>query len=150
EQRLSAIARDYANSGDRTLVVAPDNQTRQELNDRIRHELKDRGTVTGPDQQVKTLVPRQDMTGADRAWAARYQEGDVIRYTRGSAQFGIAAGEYGTVREVDSRHNTLRVEMHKDGWEKEYNPQRLRGVAVYEQSERSFAKGDRVQLTAPD
>jgi ATP-dependent exoDNAse (exonuclease V) alpha subunit len=150
EQRLAAIAREYASGGERTLVVAPDNHTRQELNDRIRHELKERGTVTGPDQQVKVLVPRQDMTGADRAWAARYHEGDVIRYTKGSTQLGIAPGEYATVRDVDGRQNTLRVELHKDGWEKQYNPQRLRGVAVYEQTERSFAKGDRIQLTAPD
>jgi hypothetical protein len=150
EQRLDAIAHDYATSGERTLVVAPDNQTRQELNDRIRHELKERGTVTGPDQQVKALAPRQDMTGADRAWAARYHEGDVIRYTKGSAQLGIAPGEYATVRNVDARQNTLRVELHKDGWETQYDPQRLRGVAVYEAAERQFAKGDRVQLTAPD
>lgn len=150
EQRLGAIARDYANGGERTLVVAPDNQTRQELNDRIRHELKERGTVTGPDHQVKVLTPRQDMTGADRAWAARYHEGDVIRYTKGSAQLGIAPGEYATVRDVDARQNTLRVELHKDRWETQYDPQRLRGVAVYETAERNFAKGDRVQLTAPD
>jgi ATP-dependent exoDNAse (exonuclease V) alpha subunit len=90
------------------------------------------------------------MTGADRAWAARYHEGDVIRYTKGSAQLGIAPGEYATVRDVDARQNTLRVELHKDRWETQYDPQRLRGVAVYEQAERSFAKGDRVQLTAPD
>src|SRR5690349_16497990 len=120
EQRLGAIARDYANGGERTLVVAPDNQTRQELNDRIRHELKERGTVTGPDHQVKVLTPRQDMTGADRAWAARYREGDVIRYTKGSAQLGIASGEYATVRDVDARQNTLRVELHKDRWETQY------------------------------
>jgi conjugative relaxase-like TrwC/TraI family protein len=150
EQRLNAIAHDYATCGERTLVVAPDNQTRQELNDRIRHELKERGTVTGPDQQVKVLAPRQDMTGADRAWAARYHEGDVIRYTRGSAQLGIAPGEYATVRDVDARQNTLQVQLHKDRWETKYDPQRLRGVAVYETAERSFAKGDRVQLTAPD
>ena len=122
EQRLGAIARDYANGGERTLVVAPDNQTRQELNDRIRHELKEQGTVTGPDQQVKVLAPRQDMTGADRAWAARYHEGDVIRYTKGSAQLGIAPGEYATVRDVDARANTLRVELHKDKWETQVRP----------------------------
>lgn len=50
----------------------------------------------------------------------------------------------------DPRQNTLRVELQKDGQEKEYDPRRLRGVAVYEAAERNFAKGDRIQLTAPD
>ena len=29
---------------------------------------------------MTVLVPKQDLTGADRAWAARYQAGDVIRH----------------------------------------------------------------------
>jgi ATP-dependent exoDNAse (exonuclease V) alpha subunit len=89
------------------------------------------------------------MTGADRAWAAQYREGDVIRYTKGSAQHAIKPGEYATVREVNVRQNTLKVET-KDGREVQYDPKRLRGVSVYERTERSFSAGDRVQLTAPD
>ena len=30
-----------------------------------------------------------------------------------------------------------------------YDPRRLQGVTVYRDSERTFAQGDRVQLTAP-
>ncbi len=29
------------------------------------------------------LVARQEITGADRQWAAQYEPGDVVRYTRG-------------------------------------------------------------------
>lgn len=149
DERLSAIAREYPKGSERTLVISPDNQTREELNNRIRQELKERGTVKGPDHQVNVLVPRQDMTGADRAWAARYREGDVIRYTKGSTQLRIKPGDYATVRGVDARQNTLRVEL-RDGREQQYDPRRLRGVAVYETAKRSFAEGDRIQLTAPD
>jgi len=148
-QRLGEIAQDYAKNPDRTLVISPDNQTRQELNTRIRQELKDRGNVSGPDQKIQVLVPRQDMTGADRAWAAQYREGDVIRYTKGSERHFIKPGEYATVRAVDARQNTLRVET-KEGRQIEYDPRRLRGVSVYEKAERNFSPGDRIQLTAPD
>jgi conjugative relaxase-like TrwC/TraI family protein len=148
-QRLNAIAREYPKDGQRTLVISPDNQTRQDLNNRIREEMKERGTITEPDHRVQVLVPRQDMTGADRAWAAQYREGDVIRYTKGSAQHAIKPGEYATVRDVNVRQNTLQVET-KDGREVQYDPKRLRGVSVYERTERSFSAGDRVQLTAPD
>jgi hypothetical protein len=148
-QRFDVIARDYADSSGRTLVVAPDNQSRQEVNDHIRRELKDRGVVGPEDHQATVLVPRQDMTGADRAWAAQYREGDVIRYTKGSHQLGMKPGEYATVREVDARQNTLKVER-SDQSMKQYDPRRLRGVAVYQKAERSFSEGDRVQLTAPN
>jgi conjugative relaxase-like TrwC/TraI family protein len=148
-QRLDAIAKDFAKSPDRTLVISPDNHTRQDLNTRIRQELKERGDVSGPDQKVQVLVLRQDMTGADRAWAAQYREGDVIRYTKGSEQHSIKPGEYATVRDIDARQNTLRVET-KEGRQIEYDPRRLRGVSVYEKAERNFSVGDRVQLTAPN
>lgn len=147
-ERINAIARDYTGSSGRTLVVAPDNQSRRDLNDHIRQELKDRGAIGRQDHQATVLVPRQDMTGADRAWAAQYREGDVIRYTKGSQQLGIKPGEYATVREVDARENALKVEC-SDRSTKEYDPRRLRGVAVYEKAERKFSEGDRVQLTAP-
>jgi ATP-dependent exoDNAse (exonuclease V) alpha subunit len=52
-ERFNAIARHYADSSGRTLVVAPDNQSRQELNDHIRSELKDRGVIGR-----KTIRPR--------------------------------------------------------------------------------------------
>lgn len=148
-ERFNAIARNYADSSGRPLVVAPDNQSRRELNDHVRNELKDRGVVGRNDHQASVLIPRQDMTGADRAWAAQYREGDVIRYTKGSHQLGIRPGEYGTVREVNARENTLKVEFSGQQT-KEYDPRRLRGVAVYERAERSFSEGDRVQLTAPN
>jgi hypothetical protein len=148
-ERFDAIARHYADSSGRTLVVAPDNQSRQELNDHIRHELKDRGVVGREDHQATVLVPRQDMSGADRAWAAQYREGDVVRYTKGSQQLGIKPGEYVTVREVDERQNTLKVER-PDKSTRQYDPSRLRGVTVYQKAERNFSEGDRVQLTAPN
>lgn len=149
QERFEAIARDYANTSSRTLVVSPDNQSRRELNDHIREELKSRGVVSREDHKAPVLVPRQDMTGADRAWGGRYQEGDVIRYTKGSRELGIKPGEYATVREVDARQNTLKVDF--DGRSQaQYDPRRLRGVAVYEKSERNFSEGDRVQLTAPN
>src|SRR5262245_12879937 len=154
-QRFDAIARDYADSSGRTLVVAPDNQSRQELNDHIRQEMKDRGVVGRDEHRAEVLVPRQDMTGADRAWAAQYREGDVIRYTKGSQTLNLKPGAYATVREVDARQNTLKVERPDQSPLRrsstvEYDPKRLRGVGVYEKAERSFSEGDRIQLTAPN
>ena len=32
------------------------------------------------------LIPRQELTGAERQWASRYEPDDVLRYARGSAE----------------------------------------------------------------
>ena len=84
QQRIQAIARNYVASPERTLIVSPDNASRQELNHAVRLELKGTGALKLMITLCRVLVPRQDMTGAERAWASRYQIDDVVRYSRGS------------------------------------------------------------------
>ncbi len=148
DQRFAAIASVYASSPNRTLVVSPDNRSRMEINERIHAELQDRGAVTNTEHYIRTLVPRQDMTGADRTWAERYEVGDVLRYSRASKETGIGRGEYAQVKAIDAASNRLTVEL-KDGTERTYDPRRQQGVTVYREELRAFSEGDRIQFTAP-
>jgi ATP-dependent exoDNAse (exonuclease V) alpha subunit len=77
EERISAIAKEYAKSPESTLVVSPDNRTRMEINERIHTELQGKSRVSGEEYPIRTLVPRQELTGADRTWAAKYEVGDI-------------------------------------------------------------------------
>jgi conjugative relaxase-like TrwC/TraI family protein len=148
EDRIAAIAKEYAKSPENTLVVSPDNRSRAEINQAIHAELQAKGVVGREEHRTQVLVPRQDLTGADRIWAARYNEGDVLRYSRSSQETGIGKGEYARVTRVDAPNNRLTVER-KDGTEIHYDPRRQQGVSVYREQERAFSVGDRVQLTAP-
>ncbi|WP_353070370.1 MobF family relaxase [Tunturibacter empetritectus] len=148
DERVAAIAKEYARSPESTLVVSPDNRSRVEINQAIHVEMQSKGVVSQEEHRVQVLVPRQDLTGADRTWAERYNVGDVLRYSRDSKETGIHKGEYAKVTEIDAASNRLTVEM-KDGMEKTYDPRRQQGVSVYREEERAFSIGDRVQLTAP-
>jgi conjugative relaxase-like TrwC/TraI family protein len=148
EDRIASIAKEYAKSPDNTLVVSPDNRSRIEINQAIHTELQAKGVVGREEHRAQVLVPRQDLTGADRIWAARYNPGDVLRYSRSSQETGIGKGEYARVTRVDAPNNRLTVER-KDGTEQSYDPRRQQGVSVYREQERAFSVGDRVQLTAP-
>jgi conjugative relaxase-like TrwC/TraI family protein len=148
DRRVTAIAKEYAGSPERTLVVSPDNRSRMEINERIHAVLLGRGVVRNEEHQVRTLVPRQDMTGADRTWAERYEVGDVLRYSRASKETGIGRGEYTRVKSINAAANRLTVEL-RDGVEQTYDPRRQQGVTVYRQELRRFSQGDRVQFTAP-
>ncbi|HEY1759375.1 MAG TPA: MobF family relaxase [Bryobacteraceae bacterium] len=147
--RIQAIARDYAANPDKTLIVSPDNASRWEINDAVRHELQARGIVNANDHSLRVLVPRQELTGAERQWASRYEPGDVIRYARGSKETGIQPGSYARVVAVNPAENLLSVEK-QNAELATYDPKRLRGVSVYREMEREFAPGDRIQFTAPD
>ena len=148
-ERIEAIAREYARSPESTLVVSPDNRSRTEINQRIHEELQARGAVNRTEHSLITLVPRQEMTGADRTWAQQYQVNDILRYSRGSQETGIEKGEYTRVASIDSKNNMLTV-IRVDGTEQTYDPRRQMGVSVYREQERAFSVGDRIQFTAPN
>jgi conjugative relaxase-like TrwC/TraI family protein len=147
-ERFGEMAREYVRSPEGTLVISPDNASRQEINQYIHRSMREAGHVTGTEFRVPVLTARQDMTGADRQHAQNYTEGDVIRYTKGSKPLGIEAGEYARVARVDAGSNTVTI-TRKSGAELSYDLRRLQGVTVYRGAERDFAQGDRVQMTAP-
>jgi hypothetical protein len=89
------------------------------------------------------------MTGADRAWAVRYETGDVLHYIRGSKDSSIEAGSYAQVVATAPKDNRVTIRK-SDGELATYDPARLRGISAYREIEREFAIGDRVQLTAPN
>jgi conjugative relaxase-like TrwC/TraI family protein len=148
-ERLKEIAKEYAKQPQGTLVVSPDNQSRMEINRMIHAEMQKTGQVGHSESNVRVLVARQEITGADRQWAEQYACGDVVRYTKGSKTHGIEAGEYARVERVDAKENVLTVER-QSGKQVSYDPRRLRGVTLYRETERSLAQGDRVQFTAPN
>jgi conjugative relaxase-like TrwC/TraI family protein len=148
DERISAIAKEYANSPENTLVVSPDNRSRMEINERIHAELQGKGLVSGEEHPIRTLVPRQELTGADRTWAAKYEVGDILRYSRASKETGIGKGHYAQVRSIDAASNRLTVRL-QDGTERTYDPRRLRGVSIFRDEVRRFSVGDRIQFTAP-
>jgi hypothetical protein len=148
EERLDAIAREYAREPQGTLVISPDNESRRELNTLIHREMQARGDVNPEEHKLRVLDSRNEMTGADRQWAEQYGEGDLVRYTRGSKVLGIDPGEYARVDRVDARENRLTIER-ENGTQQTYDPRRLSGVSVYQEVQREFSQGDRIQFTAP-
>jgi len=149
EKRIASIARNYADNPANTIIVSPDNASRREINQAVRAELQEHGIVESENHVMRVLAPRSDMTGADRAWAARYEVGDVLHYQRGSKTLGIEQRSYARVVSTDPKSNLLTVEK-PDGQQVTYDPARLHGISAYREIERDFAVGDRLQFTAPN
>ena len=148
QDRIAEIAREYVRQPKSTLVVSPDNESRREINSHIHRAMQDAGQVKGEEHRVHVLYARQDITGADRQHAQNYERGDVIRYSKGSKPLGIEAGDYARVTDTARETNTVTVKR-RNGEELSYDPRRLQGVTVYRDTERTFAEGDRIQMTAP-
>ena len=148
QARFEAIAKSYALQPGNTLIVSPDNASRREINEAVRQELKTHGVVNAIDHQFTVFTPRSDMTGADRRWASRYEVGDILRYQRGSKELGLERGSHAEVIAVDPKSNLIMVQRNTGGIVS-YDPARVRGIDAYRRAGKSFAIGDRLQMTAP-
>ena len=146
-QRIEAIAKDYAAKPENTLVVSPDNSSRRDINDAIRNELKGFGIVSKDDHRMEVLTQRSELTSVDREWAANYQQGDILFYSRGSKEHGIEPRSYATVTSIDAPANQITV-AKDDGTQITYDPERLSGITAYREISRDFAQGDRIQFTS--
>ena len=148
-ERIMALAERYVAQPEGNLAVVPGNRERVFANAVIHGMLQEKGAVDAEDHPTSILTNRDDMTSADRQWAARYKPGeDVVRYREGSAVFGIGKGEYARVTAQDCEQNTLTVEFD-DGRRVTYDPRRLYGVEVFREAERNFSVGDRIQFRRP-
>ncbi len=153
-ERHASIVEAYTAEPEKSLVVAPRNTDRQEINSKIHTALKDAGKVGKAETEIKILRPRSELSGTEREFAAVYREGDVISYTRGSAENNIAAKSLAKVIKTDREQNLLTVEIKdaRSGTEARqvtYNPKRLRGVSVWTEEKIKISTGDRLQLRAP-
>jgi len=149
DARIATIAKAYVAQPENTLVVSPDNASRRAINQAIRLELQEKGTLATEDRAFLVLASRSEMTGADRGWAARYEVGDVLHYSRGSKAHGLEGGSYAKVVTTNPPENLVTVQR-ADGELVTYDPSRLRGISAYREIEREFAIGERIQFTAPN
>lgn len=148
DKRLQAIAKEFAATPEGTLVISPDNQSRRDLNEAIRNELRGDGKLQSDRFRLPILINRQEVTGEDRKVAGSYHVGDSVRYLHGSEVLSLEPKSYATVIHVDRERNEITVQK-ADGQNITYDPVRVKGVTIYQPELRSFAVGDRIQFTAP-
>jgi len=147
--RYEAIAQQFMQDPDHTLIVSPDNQSRQGINGVIHRHLQDAKQIDRTDITIAVLVNRQDISGAQRTWAAQYEVGNVLCYgDKGSRKYGLNANEYVTVTAIDPAKNTITIQR-KNGQLVTYDPSRFRGISgAYRPAGKSFSTGDLIQFTA--
>jgi hypothetical protein len=108
------------------------------INEAVRRELRAIGALSGTDHELSILVPRSDLTSADRIWSAHYQSGDGLYYSKGSRQLGIEPSSYTTVVAVEQKANQLTVQ-DSSGRQITYDPKRLQGITAYQETTLSFS-----------
>lgn len=152
QQRVEAIANDYTalseKDRERTIVIAPGRDDREELNRAIRGKLQEQGEVKKAEITAATLEGKA-VTQAELRDASLYTQGDVLKFSRDYRKHDIKKNSYWTVREIDQIANTLTIQ-NQEGKTVVINPRQMSRFEAYEQVQRQFAAGDRLVITQND
>ncbi|WP_391349525.1 MobF family relaxase [Azospirillum sp. A23] len=145
---LSLSAEDRA----RTLIVAPANETRRQINEAVRNQLVLEGQITGSAITINTLRPA-NFTGAQQRATFNYKNGQVVVFNRSYDALGVEKDEHWQVSGIDQRRGV--VTLHKDGRTVKWKPQELAAgrsgaVSVYDRDKHDLQQGDRIQWTKND
>lgn len=147
--RVAAIARAYVESPENTLVVSPDNKSRQEINYAIRQELKRERRLSG--EQTFQVLVRKDIHAEDRRYVHSYRPGDSIRFNANLPTLNVKAGQIAAVVAVNPDRNLLSVRLGNGPAQRyvSFDPKDRSTLSVFESQERQLAVGDRIQFTTP-
>jgi ATP-dependent exoDNAse (exonuclease V) alpha subunit len=157
-RRIGKMVDFYLVDPENTLLLAPDNATRREINDAVQEGLFEKGVLSRDTRIELTMMGAVKQMGkADLRRATRYQVGDVIRWGKSTTLAGrmgsvfgpnsrIERGEYTEVIGSDPANNRLKIRTRLG--EIEYAVTAAQGD-VYRAEPRVFAVGDRVRVTRP-
>ncbi len=149
DHRVAAVAHDYVSKDDRAVIFAPDRTEREELTRLIRSDLYEQGRLG--ETYSASILTDKGLSDKEAKSAANYEVGDVIRYgSKGNDELGVSPNTYGTVTDVDTKHNLITVSGSDDA-PHTYDPasewqMRLKAT-VYSPENRELAEGERIQFT---
>jgi ATP-dependent exoDNAse (exonuclease V) alpha subunit len=133
-------------AGDRVLLIGDIRQHQGVEAGRPFEQLQEAGMHTA---RLDEIVRQQDPALKSTVELLATGQVSAALEARGSKAIGIGAGTYASVVAIDPAANLLTVEKANHELAI-YDPRRLTGVSVYQEIDRNFSIGERIQFTAPD
>lgn len=144
--RVEAISQDYVSltpdQREKTLVIAPGRDDRDEVNHKIRDNLVMRGEIEKNGLITETYQAK-NLTAAEAKDAASFEPGDTLKFLRDYEKNEIKKNDYFKVIEVNQQENTLKIQGSA-GDVISINPRTQTKFESYKSDLREFAAGDKI------
>ena len=137
---------------ERTGVMAPSHELRQQINGHVRARLAREGRIHGTALDSERLVSK-GYTNAEKALAGNYAPGEVVAFHRPYKRIGVEKGDERRVVGVDHKEKTVLLADGEGGtvaWKPGQIGGRQGGSEVYKVEEIELRAGDRIRWTRND
>ena len=141
-----------------TLIVAPTNSQRQQINGAIRDRLIDDGAINAEQSVAIESAVGTSFSTQEKSKASSYATGVDLIFSRDLKKMGVAAGETWRVASIDSEQNKIAVTRMGGNAESEMKVldlEKFRGnystaFEVFTPATIDLAGGDRIRFTRND
>ncbi|GGC31628.1 hypothetical protein GCM10007207_16420 [Asaia siamensis] len=154
EARFAQIAENYAalstEEHQKTLVIEPSREGRDNLTQDIRKKLIERGQL-GAEALNATKFVSKDLTKAEAKRAESYELDDIVRFTKDYADKGVSRHGAYRVIQADEAKNVLTLQGER-GRDLAWHPRQWGAgqAQLYREEALELRVGDRVQFTRND
>ncbi len=152
QDRLDAVTKLYMSYSpkerEQTLIMIPDNKSREIVNRAVRQALREEGSV-GMEESSFEALPKKSLSFFEKKNVLFYDIGDVVKFPRTYKSLGVQRGEFASVEGVDRTHNIVQL-RREDGSLVEWDPEsagvsKKESVEVFRSVVRSISEGDRIR-----
>lgn len=144
ENNYQEVVQEYLNHKDETLLLVMKNETRQELNDTIREELKNDGSLLN--HQALNIQEKQQLDSISAHHHTSYEEGDMVQQME-SYKGGFKSGTEAIITSVNKELNSITLQDGK-GSTKEINlSEHGDKLNLYKNKQKEFSENDKIIFT---
>jgi len=135
------------NHRDKTLLIDPSREGRQNLSDALREELKYSGEIGVSGLNIARLE-KLDLTHSAQKDILNYTEGNIIKFNRAYKTQNVSKNSYWEIINIDNNKQALLLKTN-DGQTVVWNPDGGWGkqVQVFTQNESEVSEGDKLIWT---
>lgn len=145
-EKTAKLYLEQRNPTESTLIFTATNQSRIEINQAVREQMKAGGQLTGPELKVTSLTDLK-LTDAQKAEAWRYETGMVVQADRAYRGLDVNRGDQFRVLGHNEKTNTVRMQDIRTGREMVVNPEHRTGFTPYAAHTVGMSAGDAIRFT---
>lgn len=147
ESGYKEVVNEYLENKDDTLLLVMKNETRKELNDLIREELKASNQISN--HSLIDIQEKQQLDSIAAHHHSSYVVGDSVQLTE-SYKGGFKSGTEATITAVDEERNSITL-LDKNGKSKEVSlSEHGDKISLFKTANKEFSQGDKIIFTKKD
>lgn len=131
---------------DNALLFTATNQSRVEINQAVREQMKATGQIGDKEMQIASLSDLK-LTEAQKTEAWRYERGMIVQADRAYRGMRVEKGDQFVVHGRDEKTNTVLMVHRETGRPVNMNPAKRTGFTPYEVHGVGMSPGDAVRFT---